>query len=67
MAASMATIATTIINSISVNPDCFFMSNILLSMVPDKHRWNAIHTQYLIRALRVGNRGGDLVSHFYVI
>ena len=44
MAARMATIATTIINSISVNPDCLFMSNILLSMVPEKCWWKSIHT-----------------------
>ncbi|OCW47533.1 hypothetical protein A6763_09720 [Aeromonas caviae] len=60
----MATIATTIINSISVNPDCLFMSNILFSMFPDKHRWNAIHAGILSERFGLVTEAGTLLATF---
>ncbi|KDV03716.1 hypothetical protein AW15_03530 [Aeromonas sp. HZM] len=60
----MATIATTIINSISVKPDCLFMSNILFSMVPDKHRWNAIHIGILSERFGLATEAEPLLTTF---
>ncbi|HAT6344132.1 TPA: hypothetical protein JAJ28_001853 [Aeromonas hydrophila] len=68
MAAKMATIATTIINSIRVKPDCFFISNILFVLgsweVPVE---NYPHVSILSELFDLATEAGVFVNNLSVI
>jgi len=64
----MATIATTIINSIRVKPDCFFISNILFVL----GSWevsveNYPHVSILSELFDLATEIAAFVNHFHVI
>ncbi|TND60511.1 hypothetical protein CF129_02450 [Aeromonas dhakensis] len=68
MAAKMATIATTIINSIRVKPDCLFISNILFVLgsweVPVE---NYPHVSILSELSDLATEVGVFVNGLFVI